>query len=441
MSSWIPDFGHLGLTLAAFIVAILVIVAIHEYGHYIVGRWCGIKAQTFSLGFGPVLARRTDRHGTTWQIAAIPLGGYVKFLGDENAASVGGQTPGGVNPRHTMLGAPLWARALTVAAGPVANFVLTVVLLTGLFMVQGQTAEPLRIARLTPLPPSYAQELRPGDQLLRINGQEAADPAAFGALFETLRDAPAPRYTVLRDGAEVTLSGPPLLPPIVGQVTPRSAGFAAGLRPGDVITAINDQPISVFGDIRAQVSAGQGAEVSVTLWRDGVTRVVALTPKLSDVPLPDGGFEQRYLIGFYSGSAIEFATEAQSPWLALKGAVLSLWSILSGSVSGLWHIVTAQISSCNLSSPVGIAETSGAMAAQGTISFIQFLAFLSAAVGLLNLFPIPILDGGHLLFHAVEAVTGAPPSDRVLRLAMAFGAAVLMTLMGVALLNDLVLCR
>lgn len=441
MANWIPDFGHLGLTLGAFVVAILVIVAIHEYGHYIVGRWCGIKAQVFSLGFGPVLISRVDRHGTRWQIAAIPLGGYVKFLGDEDVASVRGQAPAQHDPRATMLGAPLWARALTVAAGPAANFILTVVLLTGLFWAQGQTREPLTIDAVAPLPPSYAQGLQPGDELLRVEGRDAAMGEDFAALYGDLKTEPELRYSVRRDGAEIDVTGPPLLPPIVGQVSPRSAGFAAGMRPGDVITEIDGQPITVFTEIGKAVDAAQGRELSVTVWREGETRRISLRPQLTDLPMPGGGFEQRYLIGFYSGSALEFATAAQSPLQALRGAVLSLWNILSGSVSGLWHIITAQISSCNLSSPVGIAETSGAMAAQGAVSFIQFLAFLSAAVGLLNLFPIPILDGGHLVFCAIEAVTGAPPSDRLLRLAMAFGAAVLMTLMGVALLNDLILCR
>lgn len=425
----------------AFVSALLVIVAIHEYGHYIVGRWCGIWAEKFSLGMGPVLASRTDKRGTQWQIAALPIGGYVKFLGDANAASVGGDQVAGVDPRHTMLGAPVWARALTVAAGPIANFLLSIVLFTGLMLVQGQTREPLVVESLRPVPAAFAHDLQVGDELVAIQGIALSDTQTLSDASEGLTDIDHPIYTVRRDGREIDITGPMILPPIVGSISPRSAAYSAGVKKGDVILAIDGTPITRFTQIRPVVDAGQGALMRVDLWRDGETLSVDLAPKVTDLPTRDGGFETRYLIGVTSSAPFVLETERPAFGAALWRSVQNIWMIIDGSFSGLWHILTGQISTCNLSSPVGIAETSGAMAAQGWASYIGFIAFLSTAVGLLNLFPIPILDGGHLVFHAWEGITGKPPSERALSIAMAIGFALLMSLMGIALLNDVLLCR
>ena len=172
----IPQFGGVVWTVLAFVVALSIIVAVHEYGHYIVGRWSGIHAEVFSLGFGPVLWSRVDRHNTRWQVAALPFGGYVKFLGDSGATSGrDGATMAEIyrrNPddlRHTMHGAPLWARAATVAAGPVFNFVLSILVFTAIFMVRGVPSDPLTVGELRPLPAGH-YELREGDEILGIAG-------------------------------------------------------------------------------------------------------------------------------------------------------------------------------------------------------------------------------------------------------------------------------
>lgn len=434
----LPAFGNLGFTIAAFLLALLVIVAIHEFGHYIVGRWCGIHADVYSLGFGPVLWSRKDRRGTRWQIAALPLGGYVRFLGDSNAASVGGEVPQGVNPRHTINGAPLWARVLTIAAGPVANFLLTIVIFICLFASTGRMAEPLSIETLTPLPAAWESGLQPGDELITVNGAEVSDMTSF-YMAASAADYPA-EYTLRRDGSVIRVAGPHPLPPVVGQVSPRSAAWSAGIRAGDVITAVDGAPVTAFSQIVPMVEAGQGAEMALTIWRDGETRQVTLTPRRTDLPTADG-FETRWLIGVTAGSLFAPTTETPAPVELVTRAVAQLWFILQSSLSGMWHMLTGAISTCNLSSPIGIADTSGVMAAQGAVSYISFIAFLSAAIGLLNLLPIPILDGGHLVFHAWEAVTGRPPSERVIRLAIRIGMALLFSLMGMALLNDLFLCR
>jgi regulator of sigma E protease len=244
-------------------------------------------------------------------------------------------------------------------------------------------------------------------------------------------------WTVERDGAALTVPGPHPFPPLVGAVQPRSAAAAAGLRPGDVIVAAEGEPIADFGALREAVEAVGGAAVTLEVWRSGETFEVTLAPREVDVPLPDGGFEQRLLIGVTGDAAIVPATEFVGPLRALGlGAAQTLF-IVQSSLEGMWSIVTGAISSCNISGPVGIAQASGQMASQGAQSFVWFIAVLSTAVGLLNLFPIPILDGGHLVFHAWEAVTGRPPSERALRALMGAGLALLLTLMVFALTNDL----
>ncbi|WP_193140709.1 MULTISPECIES: RIP metalloprotease RseP [unclassified Meridianimarinicoccus] len=436
----IPSFGSLAYTIAAFVVALSVIVAVHEYGHYIVGRWSGIHAEVFSLGFGPVLARWTDRRGTVWQIAALPLGGYVKFLGDSDAAS--GKDARALEQMHpaerrrTMHDAPLWARSATVAAGPVFNFVLSIIVFALIAMFQGQAKAPLTIAELRPMP-FGAQALMPGDQIVEIHGRDVPDFSGFGTFVNNLPVAPELDYTVERDGRELTFPGPYPYPPLVTSVTPQSAAMDAGLETGDVILSVGDTRISSFEDLRSAVLISNGAPLDLEVWRDGDAFPMTLTPREVDVPSEDGGFEQRYLIGVTGGLFFVPETETLGPITALGFGFSQVGNIVQQSLSGLYHMITGAISSCNLSGPIGIAETSGAAASQGAVSFIWFIAVLSTAVGLINLFPVPVLDGGHLVFHAWEAVTGSAPSDRALRVLMAGGLALILSLMIFAVTNDI----
>lgn len=437
MSALLPTYGSLSLTLLSFFGALMLIVTIHELGHYLVGRWCGIKADVFSVGFGPVLASRTDRHGTRWQLAALPVGGYVKFVGDQNAASAG---PSKAGP-GSLLGAPVWARSLTILAGPVANFLLAIVVFAGLILWQGKATDQVTIAKLPALPSSYAQELMPGDEILSINGAPAADFRAYGAILDEIGDATRNvRYEVRREGQVLDVAGPHPRPTLARSISPRSAAYEAGLRPGDVVTAVNGAEVWDFDQVREITMASDGAPLTLSIWRAGEVSDVTLSPKRTDLPLPEGGFETRWLIGITGGVLFTPKTEAVGPFTALWSGVQQLWMVLSSSLSGLAHMISGAISSCNLSSPVGIAQTSGAMASQGTVPFISFVAFLSAAVGLLNLMPIPILDGGHLLFHFYEAVRKRPPTPAAMNVAMLIGLSLLLSLMLTALANDLFLC-
>ncbi len=442
----IPQFGGLAYTVVAFVVALSVIVAVHEYGHYIVGRWSGIHAQVFALGFGPVLWSRVDRRGTRWQIAALPFGGYVKFLGDADAASgKDGETMAEIyrshpeDLRHTMHGAPLWARTATVAAGPVFNFLMSIGVFTAIFVAQGVARDPLTVGELKALPGVDYQILE-GDEVLSMGGVPAPgfdDGRSWTGFTEALPDAPVLDYRVRRDGQEITVQGPYPFPPYVYRVAPRSAAMDIDLRPGDVITAVDGAPIHAFDQLKDAVESSDGRALLLTVWRDGESLEFALAPRRTDEPTPEGGFVTHWRIGIAGGMAFEPATETAGPLEALTGGLAQTWGIIRGSLSGLWHMVTGAISTCNMSGPIGIAETSGAMASQGAESFISFIAVLSTAVGLLNLFPIPALDGGHLMFYAYEAVFRKPPSDGIVRVLMTAGLAVILSLMVFALSNDL----
>ena len=435
----IPSFGGLLFTIATFLVALLIIIAVHEYGHYIVGRWSGIHAEVFSLGFGPVIWSRFDKHGTRWQLAALPFGGYVKFLGDASAASskdtLAIEAMSDDQRRHTMHSAPLWARAVTVAAGPVFNFILSVLVFGAVIAFRGVATDPLTIDELRPVP--YLQELQSGDEILEIEGVKTPALEDFGDYVANLPVAPLLDYTVLRDGREITVSAPVPYPAMIGGVTPGSAAIDADLKAGDVIVSVDGIEMNAFSELRSYVGASDGAELKLEIWRDGATLALPLQPRRMDLPLADGGFETRWLIGITGGMLFKPATQTPGLWQSISQGAQQTYFVVQSSVSGLYHVVVGSISSCNLRGPIGIAQTSGEVASQGISNFIWFIAVLSTAVGFLNLFPIPVLDGGHLVFHAYEAVVGRPPSDGAMRILMTIGMALLLGLMVFALSNDL----
>lgn len=440
----IPQFSGLIWTLLAFIIALSVIVAVHEYGHYIVGRWTGIHADVFSLGFGPVLYSRYDKRGTRWQIAALPFGGYVKFAGDADAAlgkdtdamETAASDPAAL--RRTMHGAPLWARALTVAAGPAFNFVMSIIIFAAIALQVGVAKDPLTVGEMRPLP-FEGSELMAGDEIVAVGGVEIPSLSEDGTYSDAIASIPMEQpleYDVIRNGEQRVVDGPYLMPPLITQVMPQSAAYDAGLMAGDVITAVNGTPIFAFKQLKEVVEASEDAPVLLTVWRDGETLEFTMRPKIVDEPQPDGSFEKRTRIGIAGGTAFDTTTTSPGVFLAVQAGIETTGRIINGSISGLKQMIIGNISTCNLSGPVGIAQTSGAMAAQGAQSFIYFIAVLSTAVGLLNLFPIPALDGGHLVFYAYEAVTGKPPSDGALRILMTIGLTMVLGLMVFALGND-----
>jgi regulator of sigma E protease len=432
--------GGTAWTLFFFIIALSIIVFVHEYGHYIVGRWSGIHAEVFSVGFGPVLWSRRDRRGTQWQIAAVPFGGYVKFLGDADATSVQSGDVSGLTAterRHTMAGAPLWARASTVAAGPVANFILTFFILAGLLLVTGVPRDEPTVGSLRAFP-YEGPGLQEGDVIVAIEGQPTPDRATFGEVVQALPVTRTMDYTVRRGEQDLVVEGPHPMAPVVGMVIIRSAAMDAGLQEGDVILKAGGREVTTFSELPDIVAASKGQPVALTVWRNGEIFDLDLTPRIRTVEDDEGNFVERYQIGVGAGMVFESATRAVGPWETVTLTLGQMWRMTTTTFSGLWHIIIGAISSCNFSGAIGMAETMGDAARSGVETFVGMMAVLSLGVGLLNLFPIPVLDGGHLVFHAYEAVTRRPPSERALRVLMTVGLTFVIGVMVFALSRDLI---
>jgi regulator of sigma E protease len=323
-----------------------------------------------------------------------------------------------------------------VAAGPVFNFILSILIFSAILLSEGTPRDPLTVDEVVSVP-ANAEGLRPGDVILAVEGQDAPGVEGFGAFIRTLEPAPVFDWTVARDGETVTVPAPFPYPPLVSGVSAQSAAMDADLQPGDLIQSVNGEPVWTFDQLREKVDGSNGAPLALEVWREGETLALTLTPRRMDLPLREGGFETRWLIGVTGG--LFFTPETETPGLgeAVSYGLDQVMFLVDATVSGLYHMAVGAISTCNLQGPIGIAEVSGAAASQGWMSFIWFIAVLSTAVGFLNLLPIPVLDGGHLVFHAYEALSGRPPSDRVLRVMMGMGLGLMGLLMVFALTNDL----
>lgn len=413
----------------------------HEYGHYIVGKWTGIKADVFSVGMGPVVLSRVDKNGTTWQLAAIPFGGFVKFKGDANISS------SHVDPktsaynksdlRATLHGAPLWARTATVAAGPVFNFVFSIIIFFSLFVSVGQVREPLTISKINPLP--FINQLKEGDEIISISGFQLSSASSIKNMLEYIEniDKKSIEYEVRRDGEIFNLSGPPVDLPRISGLVPLSAAVEASLNAGDVILEINGEPINKFNQLKEAVEKSAGSPINLTVWREEKIFQTTIVPKREDIPQPEGGFITKWRIGIIGSIyPFELLTESIPVLEAIKLSFFQTYSIITSSINGLYHIIAGNISTCNLSGPIEIAEISSHMAKEGLQSFIQTLALFSAAIGFMNLLPVPVLDGGHLVFFAYEAIFKKPPNQKAFSALMTVGFAFILFFMMFAIFND-----
>jgi len=309
----IPLLGGFLAVVLPFLIVLGVVVFVHEYGHYIVGRWCGIHAETFSIGYGRPLKKWTDKRGTVWQIALLPLGGYVKFLGDENASSFGSsdalENMGATERSRSFPGAAVWRRALTVAAGPVFNFILSIVMFAGLIMWQGKATEPPVVAEVL-VPLSDEQDLREGDEILAVNGTEVASYVEVYSELEEAQSSPNLELTVRRDGQVVNVTAPYLLPPLVAGVTPFSPASDAGLFPDDLILELGGTPLASFEDLREVVLSSEGVDLPMVILRDGERIDLSIKPEITETPRPDGeGWEKRVMIGVSGSLAFHPQTE------------------------------------------------------------------------------------------------------------------------------------
>ena len=363
--------GNILSALPPFLLVLTIVVFFHELGHYLVGRWCGIKADVFSVGFGPELIGRTDRNGTRWKLSLIPLGGYVKFRGDENATSLptgsGAAALSDEERVGSFPGAALWRRAATVAAGPVANFILAIAIFAVMFSV---------------------------------NGRVIADP-------------------------------------VVAQVQPGSAAEAAGILAGDRFVAIDGVEVEIFDDVQRYVSVRPEVPITVTLDRQDTVVDVTLTPARTEISDSFGNKMEVGRIGVVTNNdAGNFRVREYGPLEAVGEGAAQSWYIVTRTVDYIGNILTGREKADQLGGPIRVAKYSKDMSTLGIGALIQLAAVLSVSIGLLNLMPVPMLDGGHLVFYAIEAVRGRPPGEVAQEWAYRFGLTVVLALMLFATWND-----
>jgi regulator of sigma E protease len=359
--------------LVPFLFVLSLVVFFHELGHFLVARWCGVRILVFSIGFGPEIVGFNDRYGTRWKIAAIPLGGYVKFFGDENAASVpdterlAAMDEG--EKSQSFVFQPVAKRAAIVVAGPMANFLLAIVIFAGIFMFYGKQSMTAR----------------------------------------------------------------------VDTVQPDSAAAAAGFQPGDLVTAINGGAIGDFADMQRVVSDSAGEPLNITIDRKGTQLVLKATPALKEIKDNFGNVHRIGILGITRSTAPEDLKfqPVPAPRAVWMGAQ-ETWFVIDRTLSYIGGVVVGRESTDQLGGPIRIAQMSGQVATAGFVALIHLAAVLSVSIGLLNLFPIPLLDGGHLLFYGIEALRGRPLSERAQEVGFRIGLAIVLMLMIFATFNDIV---
>lgn len=434
-------------TLLAFAVALGTLIIFHELGHYWVARLCGVRVLRFSVGFGKVVLRRTDRHGTEWAVSALPLGGYVKMQDDPPAGASAEEAAGAFNSK------PVGQRIAIVAAGPIFNLILAVFLYAGLNMAG--TQEPVAvIAQPAADTPAAHAGLSPGDRILAIDGEEIAswsdarwrlmDVMSTGgnARIEvrTAGGAVQQRELVLPSNTMDPAGGDPLAAagirlaqpkPVVRVVNDGGEGQAAGLRAGDLIEAVNGDPTLDTGALVQQIQDSAGKTLALTLLRDGAPVSLNVTPRAEMVNGQEIG-----RLGVQLGGDVPMVTVRYGVFESLWRGAVRTWDTAWFSLRMMGRMVTGDVSWRNVSGPVTIADYAGQTARIGIVAYIAYIALISISLGVLNLLPIPMLDGGHLLYYLVEIVRGSPPPARWIDIGQRAGIGLLAGLMGLALFND-----
>jgi len=445
----------------AFLFVLTVVVFFHELGHFLVARWCGVTIRVFSIGFGPEIFGFYDKHGTRWRFAWVPLGGYVKFLDDVNAASVPDQDALKDMSEEERAGAfqtkPLYQRAAVVAAGPIANFILAIVIYAALFTIVGQRVLEPRVDKIIAGSAAAAAGFKVGDLVVDIDG-EAIESFGEVKRLEAINAEQELKITVLRDGQRIELiavperklvSGPlgeaapmgvlgiaRVYRPLIERVSPGSAADKAGLQAGDLVVRIDGKPIKSFTDMQEIVSSSAGKELKITVLRNGLEITRPATPGSAQMKDAAGNSVTRGLLGVQRKD--ESVLERYDPFTALWMGTKETYIIASHTLTYLGRIVMGTESADQLGGPIKIAQVSGQVAQLGFAALIGLTALLSVSIGLLNLFPIPILDGGHLLFYAFEAVRGRPLSARTQEIGFRIGLVLIIMLMIFVTRNDLI---
>ncbi|MDT8310764.1 MAG: RIP metalloprotease RseP [Methylophaga sp.] len=434
-----------------FIIALSLLVVIHEYGHYWVARRCGVKVLKFSVGFGKALWSRTGKNGTEFVIAALPLGGYVKMLDSRETDLTEAEKLLSFDQQS------LGKRVAIVSAGPAANL-LFAILAYWIILVMGVPGSKPIIDQVVADSPAALAQLQSGDELIAINGKKTPTwNSVFQRWLNYARNGDEVTITVLSDGVnqEKTLQLPlvsldaaaelftevgiapyrPPMPAILGQVIADGAAAQAGLKVGDKLVSADDQKLDDWQSWVALIQASPDKTLQVSFLRDGQQLTLGLTPK------PDEQGKGRIGAGVdLSGQALPKALQSElryNPLAAMPEAVMQTWSFSANTVVSLWGMLQGSVSTKNLGGPISIAQFAGSSAQQGLISFIGFLAMISISLGILNLLPVPILDGGHLLMYFIEWVKGSPVSETVQMQGQKIGLILLLMLMFLAFANDL----
>jgi len=363
--------GVLGFVVP-FLFVLTLVVFFHELGHFLIARRCGVKVLVFSIGFGPELFGFHDRHNTRWKISAIPLGGYVKFFGDDNAASVPDQAALAQMTEQerqaSFICQPVARRAAIVVAGPLANFVLAIAIFASLFVIFGK----------------------------------------------------------------------PSTSPRVDAVQPGSAAESAAFKPGDLVLTIDGRPIESFPDMQQIVSMSAGQTLVFEVERGGIRVTLKATPALKEIKDRFGNVHRQGILGITRSPSPEDAHfQPVGPLKALQLGAERTWFVAERTLSYIGGVISGRETADQLGGPIRIAQVSGQVATEGLASLFSLAAVLSVSIGLLNLFPVPLLDGGHLLFYGIEAVRGKPLSERAQEVGFRIGLAIVVMLMIFATYNDI----
>jgi regulator of sigma E protease len=356
-----------------FLFVLSLVVFFHELGHFLVARWCGVRILVFSIGFGPEIIGFNDRYGTRWKISAIPLGGFVKFFGDDNVASVSSSARlAGMDEAaraECFVFQPVRERAAIVVAGPLANFILAIAIFAGIFMLYGKQTMSARV------------------------------------------DA----------------------------VQPESAAATAGFQPGDLVLAIDGHSVESFADMQRIVSASADESLAVTVERNGATLTLKAVPALKEMKDTFGNVHRIGILGISrSMAAADMKLQPVPPPRAVWMGIEETWFVVERTLSYIGGVVVGREAADQLGGPIRIAQMSGQVATMGFVALLHLAAVLSVSIGLLNLFPIPLLDGGHLLFYGIEALRGRPLSERAQEVGFRIGLAIVLMLMIFATFNDII---
>ncbi|MBU1212026.1 MAG: RIP metalloprotease RseP [Alphaproteobacteria bacterium] len=456
------NFSSAAITFLGFVFALTVVVFIHEMGHFLVARWCGVTVTTFSIGFGKEIWAFVDKHGTRWRVAWIPAGGYVKFLDDENAASMPDRDALNTMSEEQRKGSfqlkPVWQRAAVVVAGPLANFILAIAIFAGFYLAMGDNRIEPRADYIVPGSPAAVAGLKPGDKILSIGGRQVRD---FSQVNEIVWTSPGRtlEFLVDRAGQEVAVSLEPemqerndyiagkhkrptigiryAVEPIVAGVVAGDPADKAGFQPGDRVVRMNGQDINDFNQLQEIVGNSNGREISVVVEREGREIPLSVTPKLTSPGPKAADPSPRPLIGIQSSMTPVYSRHVDvGPIEAIGLGSERTWSIITGTLSYIGDIFTGRSDSDQIGGVVRIADAAGKFAALGFTQLVLFTAFISVSIGLINLFPIPILDGGHLMFYAYEAVMGRPVNEDVQEFGFRVGLALILMLMIFGFYND-----